>query len=802
MIPPKVFERHKCDSSSLKKLFDRPSSEYAEGPARLVNLLRSRTQEGRTSNLRDYRIYQALDAAYDVSFSQTTPTLVRGILEKKLNYEDTLRAVEAAGLGNCGLFCDRTNATTGRVEKVFNAPTFFHVLVPLVKSYVTIRLAKLFGDRANVPLYKYEPLKDNTKNRVVCEVLTDIIQAMTTQFGYASDLRNAILKMLLYGNCLQFPKEAWFHETQEDESGKERVVREGLRFVQPHPTRVFHDLMHGISTINTDSGCEYAGYWTITRFGDLFHNKLLWNREKIGIGNNWFENSLAGTYFTEVYPCTMKFPSIQPERMSDRETQAYYQATSDLDKAVFVTEIFCKFVPKDYGLGTYENPVWFRFRMASDDTVMWAEPLAYCPVTWMGYDADDSRSRNPSMGLEVLPWQDHLGNVLSQILLTTKQNLANVTFYDKNIVSADDVKTLQNSGELIYRGLNFVGFDSFKNARAGLDVSQAFKSIQLNQSSTAELTNTISTIISIMERLLVMSAQEIGSTASHQQSAQEIRTISANTSTRVAYTGAFVDDCIDAVKKQLVDASLAYMDRDFVSQVSRDIPNLDKALNDLGFTKGEEGVTKQGVKGTKDKLMLEGFASQRDGPDRGTDTQAATVLMQTIQAVAGNQALSQAVGTETILRMLTQAARLGGAPRDFELRGSGKPDEQMGGAPGAEEILKVVNDQLAKPLTEAIAQTQADLKTGMDQAAQAIQQTNEGVQQATEQTAQALAQQAQELKQTQEVVLKLAQQFQTAMQAPPLPPPTQYDSVPQYPADPGAVDPAAGMAPAGGPLPV
>lgn len=801
MISPSVFTKHKCDSASLKKLFDKPSAEYAEGPMRLVNLLRSRVQEGRLSNLRDYRIYAAIDLSYDAPFNQTTPTLVRNVLDKRMNYEDTLKAVESWGLTQCGLFCDRTNATTGRVEKVLNAPTFFHVLVPLVKSYVTIRLAKLFGDRNNTPLFKYEPLKDTTKNRVVCEVLTDIVQAMTTQFGYSSDLRNAIFKTLMYSNCLLFPREAWFHEMQEDSAGKEHVVREGLRYVQPHPTRMFYDLMHGLSTLNTDTGCEYAGYWNITRFSDLFHNKLLWNRDQIGIGNNWFENSLAGTYFTEVYPCTMQFPSIQPDRPSDRETQAYYQAANDLDKAVFVTEVFCKLVPKDYGLGSYENPVWFRFRLASDDTVMWAEPLAYRPVTWMGYDADDSRSRNPSMALEILPWQDHLGNVLSQILLTVKQNLANVIFYDKNIISADDIRALQNGGELMYRGLNFAGFDSFKNARAGLDVGQAFKMVQLHQSSTAELTNTISTIISIMERLLVMSAQEIGSAASHQQSAQEIRTITANTSTRVAYTGAFIDDAIDAWKKQLVDASLAYMDRDFVSQVSRDIPNLDEALKSLGFENSEDGVTKRGVKGTKDALMLEGFASQRDGPDRGTDTQAATVLMQTIQAVAGNQALAQAVGVEPLLRLLTQAARLGGAPRDFELRGIVTPDQQ-GAAPGAEDVLKIVNEQLAKPLTEALVKTQEDLKSGLDQAAQAIQATQQGMQQADEQTAQVLAQQAQQLQQTQEVVLKLAQQFQAAMQAPALPPPTQYDSMPPDPADPGAVDQAAGMASPGGPVPL
>ena len=342
---------------------------------------------------------------------------------------------------------------------------------------------------------------------------------------------------------------------------------------------------------------------------------------------------------------------------------AYYSGTNDLDKAVFVTEYFERLVPKDYGLGNYDSPVWFRFVMASDDTVMYAEPLAYSPVVYFGYDADDARCRNASMALEILPWQDHLGNVLSQILLTIKQNLANVIFYDKNIVDADNIQGLQNSGETMFRGLNFVGYDSFKNNRAGLDVSQAFKPVQLHFASTAELTGTISTIISILERVLVMSAQEIGATASHQQSAQEIRTISDNTSTRVAYTGAFIDDAIDAWKRQMYEASMAYMDQNYASQVSTDIANLPKVLTSLGMESEEGSPGKTVVKGKLDALLLDGFASQRDGPDRGSDSQTATVLMQTVQAVAANPLLAQSVGVPVILQLLSQAARLGGAPQ-------------------------------------------------------------------------------------------------------------------------------------------
>lgn len=790
MISPSVFEKHKCDSESLKSVFNKPSADYAEGPKRLINLLRNRTQEGRLGNLRDYRIYAAIDMAYDVSLDQTTPTLLRNLVNKHVSYDETMKAVQSWGLTNCNLFCDR-QLPNGKVEKILNPPTFFHVLVPLVKSYVTIRLAKLFNDRNNTPLFKFEPLKDTAPNRVACEVITDITQAMTAQFGYASDLKGAILKMLLYSVCIQFPKEAWYHEAQENAKGEMVTVREGLRYVQPHPTRLFWDQMHGPNTFNTDSGCTYAGYWAIQRFSDLYDDKLLWNRDTVGIGKNWFENSLAGTYFTEVYPCVLRFPTVQGVLENDRETTAYYSATSDLDKAVFVTEHFMKLVPKDFGMGDYTSPVWFRFKLAGDDTILWCEPLAYSPAVFFGYDYDNSRSRNPSMALEILPFQDHLGNVLSQILLTVKQNLANVIFFDKNVVNADNVRGLQNSGELMYRGLNFIEYDSFKNSRAGVNVGEAFKPVQLHFASTTELTNTISTIISILERLLVMSAQEIGGAAAHQQSAQEIRTISDNTSSRVAYTGSFVDEAIDAEKKQLYEASMAYMDRDYVSMVSSDIPNLDKVLDKLGMVSVDEAPGRRQVTGSLDNLVLEGFSSQRDGPDRGSDTQTATTLMQTVQAVAGNQMLAQAVGVPAILQLLSQAARLGGAPRDFELRATESGEAPPAG-PAPEEILKIVNEQLAKPLTEAMLKDREAAQAG-------IQQVGEAMTQAHEEIGAALAGQQKQLQETQQVLMQLAETFKAASQAPPLAPPGQYDSMPAVPPDPGSGYPPAELVQQGGP---
>lgn len=752
MISPEVFKKHGCDAASLKKLFTIPdddgkkskgkgkdkdeetSTGEPEGIIRLRRLLYSRIQEGRMSNLRDYRIFAAIDYAYDAPFAQTTPTLIGHVLEQKMTYEESRKVVDGWGLSwnDCFRFNydsagQQINGRDGKPSYSVNAASLVRTLIPLVKAYVTVRTAKLYTDRDQIPLFKFEPLRATDENKILCEVLNNIIEGMVTQFGYRSELKDVILHTLLYSICMTFPQEAWYCEKQEID-GKETIVKEGLRYLQPHPTRFFYDLMYRTSSINSDTGCAFTGHWRVVRYGEIRSNKAYFNKQVIPFGTNWFENTLAGNYFSDFYPCTMQFPSARPISDTSREDRAAFYSLAEEDKAIFLTDMFCKLVPSDYGLGTYKNPVWFRFVMASDDTVIYVEPLAYTPNVYFGYDADGGRVRNASMALELLPFQDQLGNILSQILLTAKQNLANVTFYDRNIINAQQVKSLQNSGETLLRGLNFVEFDGEKNAMAGLNTREAFHTATLAKMSTAELTNTLNTVISIAERMLSFSAQELGGAASHQQSAQEIKTIAGSVGVRVAYTGTFIDDGIDAWKKQISDAAMAYMNSDFVALISPETPDLEAKLKKLGFTLIEAGGgrVKAKVKASKKAilpLILEGLASTRDGPDRGTDQSSSQVMMQTWQAISGNQFLAQEVGAATILKGMEEAAKLGGAPKDFKLELAGRPagenpeDQGQGLEQVASQIQEstlkqaseLMIEQVVKPAAEAMAKQQEQL---------------------------------------------------------------------------------------------
>lgn len=837
MISPAIFKKHGCDAESLRKLFTIPLPDVAgkkskkkgagaaasliaggdlkgepsqymsgndlgttetgtgesEGIVRLRRLLYSRIQEGRQNNLRDYKIYAAIDYAYDAPFHQTTPTLIQHVLDQKMTYEESKKIVEGWGLVWSDVFrvCYGDDNSTilrnsdGTVKYAVNAPSLVRTLIPLVKAYVTVRVAKLYTDRDQIPLFKFEAIRSTERNKILCEVLTSITEAMVTQFGYRAELKDIILHTLLYGICMTFPQEAWYVEKQEQEDGKTVIVKEGLRYLQPHPTRFFYDLMYRTSSLNSDTGCTFSGHWRIVRFGDIYWNKDYFNKQVIPFGTNWFQSSLAGNYFSDFYPCTAQFPSCQPLNGTDREQRAAIYTLDDQDRAIFLTDMLCKLVPADWGMGTYDKPVWFRFVMASDDTVIYAEPLAYTPNVYYGYDADGARVRNASMALELIPFQDQLGNILSQILLTAKQNLANVTFFDKNIINAQQIKSLQNAGETIVRGLNFVEFDSEKNAMAGLNTKEAFHTMQFAKLSTAELTNTLNTVISLAERMLSFSAQELGGSASHQQSAQEIKTIAGNVGVRVAYTGTFIDDGIDAWKKQIADAAMAYMDSGFVALISPETPDLEKHLEELGFELIDKGGgrVKAQVKVKKSSIMpmiLEGLASTRDGPDRGTDAQAATVQMQTWQGIAGNQLLAQQVGAKTIVKGMEAAAKLGGAGDGFKLDVTGEPVPQQPSDPQAQPAQQPDMNQMAQQIEQAAVQESMKQVGAMieEQVVKPVAEQISQQGQAIQQLAQEVDAVAKGAAQAHMAIQKLSEMVAAAMQAPPAPSPTNYDSSP------------------------
>lgn len=725
MTPPSLFKKHKCDTESLKLLAtaEKPSKKWQK----LVSIISDRIRDGRERSLKDYRVWAAVDLAYDAPFHQETPTIIRHILNEGANANEIQKLMKGWGLCEGKLFC-RSKDEQGN-EKLWLNPQIFHeVLIPVTRAYVSVRLAKIFNDRNLTPLFKYEPQRMTEVNRARCEIITDLVQRMAVQFGYAENLKQSILNALLYSECMEFPVEAWYSETQEGEDGKQFTLREGVRYVSPHITRTFRDLQHPAFTLNTDTGCKFAGYWSIMRAGDVVDNPIYWNTKTIGYDRtNWLDKEGSyRNYFEQAYPCVMELPTYtDPKKETSREKIANLYTASDHDKALFVTHVFMKLKPVDYGIGTYKHNVWFRFIVGAADTILYAEPLSYRPVNYTGYDTDQNRAKNVSLALEILPFQDMLGNLLTQIVLTIKRNLANIQFYDTNVVDKQQAELLQIRSQWQYQNMNMIGFDSIKAARKGANPDRAFHEVKFQYADTNSMTQTIGTVISILERLLVISPQEIGAAASHQQSKAEVLVTNTNSTNRVTFTATYVDEAIDAKKQQLYDAAMAYMDDDIVSEVSSDVENLKSVLGELGFDfdeKKDRAGKKFVVRGKKSKLVsLERFASTKDGPDRGNDMQTAQALSLAVQSVSQNQLLGPIIDPESLLEVLTQATRLAGAPDDFrlKLRKDGGAAQQL--AQMMEQVKAMIEQTVAanmKPAAEAIAEQEGKIEQTQQNLAQ------------------------------------------------------------------------------------
>ncbi len=784
----RLKSKYNLDPDSLKAAFDVNTLEKRPKVKKLVNQIRDTIQGGINRNRSDYKLYKAMDWAYDTPFYQVSYTQLRGLISSSPDEKKVMETVNSWGLTH--LLPDKLNkdgtaccGADGKPMKALNLPVFFNIFVPIVMSYITIRWAKLFNDRNLIPTYKYEPVTFTRDNRFRCEVITQLVQRQSVWFDYPADIKQSILQTLLYGFCINFPREAWYVERQETEEGKEEIVREGLRWNMPHPSRTYYDLYHRLSSLNSNSGCEYAGYWELCRYRDIYDNPLYWNKERITMGaTSWFDLNTGGTDFLQqVFPCVMSFPNATGDGAGgvgalDRQNEAartYGQG--EYDNATLLTQHFQKLVPADYGLGKYKNPVWMRFVFASDNAVVWAEPLAFSVLPTYTYDADFNRARFRSLALEIIPFQDHISNLLTQWILAVKDNLVNPVFYDKEKIPANYVQELQNLGQKILNGRLFIPFESTPNYRMKVEQRDAFFSPQLTHHNTAELANLVAGVLNMLDRIMQLSPQEIGQTAPHEQTAEETRVIAQNTSTRVIFTGTGIDAGDNAKKTACYDALMAHADDDITVSVSSSFATtqaeFDKLLKAVGFEltdkeaqfDPEKPEMMHQVKGNKSHLAIEEFSSTRENETRINLPAIADAMSKIFVAIAGNPVLIQAIGPPQLVELLNQIIVTSGLPQEFRLRG--KPMESLPQEQQAQQVAQMMKEFAGKTQELVAAKQQETLQLAQQQSAQMVAQAVQAVQQqAQQQAAQAAAGVGQALQQAAPAIQAAQQATQVAAQ--------------------------------------
>lgn len=746
MIDLRIVERHGFSAKSLREKFENRDRlgrfpKAAQGvPLGKVyqtkddkidawlNRAWSRITAGRDWNFANFSTLYAMDLIWDAPFRQVSPTLIMSVCEKYgQNTPAVFEALKGLGLDFESMVVDTgTTDKSGQPVKALNAPAFFAVMVPIVRAYLTIRRARIVNDRNREPFIEYRPAVQSNENRVRCEVLTSRVQETARAYDYKGTLNQAVFQMFLYPTgCLVFTKEEWDQVKQvraaagPDNELKEEdyIVREGLRYHCPHPSRVFWDMAHPQRTFNTDTGCEYAGYWHVCRYGDILKNEAFYNRDNVSIGDTGWFGSTPAFWRTVYNACVVKVPSLIPptgqngEAAVDREQyladNPYY--TQDMtDASVMLCEYREKVVPADWGLGDYKYPIWMRALFAGDGTVLYAAPVGYTPVHSFKDNGDDKRVSDASLALQLTPFQDQLSNLLTQFLLAAKQNLANLTLVEKNIVKGDGMKQLRNNGETFFRSLNILEYDSKDLRVLQVDPSSAVVTSRFAPLDTNGIVLAMKLVLDMAERVLQFSSQEIAQAATHEQTKAEVERIHATTTNLLEYTANPVDEGINAMARQNYEALMNYGEDEFYAQIPSDHDLQPERLKELGITQDETpGITRDKkirVKVTKKTAMvLDSFAVVPPNNKRETNWEAAQALAGFVRDLMNNQVTAMAIGPKQAIDLANHIAKMAGLRLEQPLRDATAETQQQ-----------QASDLLKQTVEAVLGMVRPEVKQGME----------------------------------------------------------------------------------------
>lgn len=665
MVVDQRLVNMKLDTASLRARFDRDRSLMTPAEQQLVRRWQARAQAGRDFNLTHYKVFLAIDRALDSDFYQTTQTLI-GLLKDLAAAKDQEAAKSVVNTWNMPHLLEddvdpKTGVSTGK--KRLSLPVLSQVVISLARAYTQNRVSRIVNERTSIPLFKYEPAYSTDQNKLYCEVITQAVDQISRNFGYAHVLAQAVQGAVSYGQQFMFIAEEWCSK-----SGG----REGLRYVLPHPNRTYYDTSFPTATLNTETGVRYLGYWEVTTYGTMRLNAGYWNRDRIRQSYKAMDTSIS-VYLQTTGSCAMAhWPSAAPgafvsqlDRESNNETN--FLTSAQDDHPVFKTEHFELVNPRiDFDDPTMpDEEFWFRVVLASDDTPLYVACLPGRPATVVQYEPNDSRVIQSGLTLQVLPYQDHATNLVTQGILSIKQNLANLNMVDTDIVDETEFKkSVVNANETLYRGLNFGYFSGRELANRGGVPERAIHSFRFTPLDPSGHLAMIQQLLSILERVTGISAQEVGSFASHEQSAEEIRAIHSSTSQRYEFVAANVDRAIEAWKSQLYAYWTAFGKAENLAMIS---PELVQAAIDAEFVIDGTGSKGALIRAPKDKLRVEAFLSQRDGPNRVSWSDIGGQMLQLLSVVSASPDIMASTGGQ-VINLLNMAFDALGMPRGFRLQ--------------------------------------------------------------------------------------------------------------------------------------
>ena len=686
----------KAEREELRKEFaERRKNLEADYRIRelLQNDIQRHLEEGMTNNLRNYKIYAAVDMAMDSSPINKFTMPLMMYAQGKINVQECATQLRQSGCPDTAIQREN-NQPSGKVIGI-DMPRFVDFSMNLVKSTVRRRVAAQTNKYSNQwPYLKCEPRGSDQLTRLRADATSTLMDIMVDDYGIREHVEQVIRYGLMYARCVDFKMSGWEYEAHPRFVGDTKqltteVTKQGISLFNPHPTRFGYDAAHQLSTINTDNGCEWLFYWDICRYRSILDTPGYFNVDQVSTTTKpwqlYYENQ---PYFNLYLDTVVVPPSIERSRLgvgdnpgvfNDRQLSFGLYTQDDKDTSVFKCEYYRKIIPSQYRIGDYSGPAWVRFTATSDGTIIGAEFLYSRPAAYLGIDEDENRLISPSMAMELLHFQDAMTNLVTQMLLLSQ--LETMTIIGINVDAfqeSTEGKAMVDEIRRRLKGQNWYGDphvieyslskikdlfgDDASAKQAVIDIKQASVSTNIQTVFNAMLQ-----LLALMDRMLTMSPAETGQPAPREISATEVVAINNSTSTVYDAISNNIDTYRAAIKRMLYESSINCWQGEF--RLPLEGRYTDALIEKAGFKaeSSEEiyvnGKSRMTVLGLPTSLLPEHsyIFTSRDGAERPSNVQAAQAMSQTLQFILQVPQLVEALGKDKLFEIVNEIFRMAGA---------------------------------------------------------------------------------------------------------------------------------------------
>lgn len=726
-------------------------------------------QEHVVFSLQNHKLYSAADLAWDsVPINKALYPLIQ-YAQGRMDVAKCAKALETCPDGKRYIQADKNGKPTG-----IDLPKFTEMNINLTRSVLTRRTAAQAIKYDLYPHFKYEPRDMTQVGRLRGDLTSQRMDIMADAFGYKHQDEQICRNMLLYPNgCVAFPRASWerevqwvkssidpalmYEQTVDKESGKTvkqikkktQVTKEGVGWAVPHGSRVFADNEYPLSSLNTDigdTGCEYVGFWDVSKWGNIKNNPDYYNKDRISFSTNtanWFLNyaNYFDDYFDKVSPPRLEPIVSDPSAKNDAKNNIGLYTGQDNNVSTFFTQLWVKVRPNQWRWGTYPYPVWVHLKVAGDGTVVYNDIMPSGVAAVFQFNCHDGRLNNISLAHELMQFQDQLSNLYSTLLEVIIADLFSVAVLNTDVfpeneegqkIRAEFEKAM--SGPSKYPGMQIleVSFEKLAQLFGGKEITSDMVFKVVRSTPNTQITaifEAITKVVEMAERIFVMSAHEQGQAAPHEITASESNQIASSTDTMYSFISRGLDKGRAAMKRICYESTLACGSDDVELPVINRYPaSVVKAAgfevkeSDEGFGDEVPYVT---LMGNKESLRHDYIFTSRDGGDRQSNVQAAQVLNQLLQSIGSlvpqaQTAILSAMGKEKLLEIINTIWRLADAGVDLKLeKKPGDGDELL-----IEDDKQVMN--IIQQLAQAVKQNTMDAQQMKQALGQIVQQVKGG----------------------------------------------------------------------------